>query len=214
MLEEIKSLGDLYAALTATSPFVDNISNEEKSSRQEPFKKKKQDLLDLGNRLVKTGWVRKSGNWMKLELKGSKAIPKFLPLVDYVPAENILSYFKSKLGRDLLHKLHQLQIHPVSSSKATTDGKLSGKTFVITGTLPSLSRDEASALIRDAGGSVTGSVSKNTEFLLAGEEAGSKLEKAKQLGVKIISEAEFLKFLGGGKNSEKAAMKSNQSELF
>jgi DNA ligase (NAD+) len=214
MLEGIKSLGDLYAALTATSPFVDNISEEEKSSRQEPFKRKKQDLFNLGQQLVKNGWAQKSGNWTKLEEKGSKAVPKFLPVVDYVPAENVLAYFKSKLGKDLLHKLHQLRIHPVSSLKATTDGKLSGKTFVLTGALPSLSRDEASALIRDAGGNVTGSVSKNTDFLLAGEEAGSKLDKAKELGVKIISEAEFLKLLETGKKKDKATEKTNQSELF
>jgi DNA ligase (NAD+) len=196
MLEEIKSLGDLYGALAATSPFVDNISDEEKSSRQEPFKKKKQELLDLGNRLVKARWVQKSGNWTKLEQKGSKAVPKFLPLVDYVPAENVLSYFKSKLGKDLLKRLHELQIHPISSSKAASQGILFGKTFVLTGTLPSLSRDEASALIRDAGGNVTGSVSKKTDFLLAGEEAGSKLDKAKELGVKILTEKEFLELLG------------------
>ena len=71
-----------------------------------------------------------------------------------------------------------------------------GKTFVLTGTLPSLSRDEASALIRDAGGNVTGSVSKNTNYLLAGEEAGSKLDKAKELGVKILTEKEFMEMLG------------------
>ena len=99
MLEEIKSLGDLYGALTATSPFVDDLSEEEKSCRQEPFRKKKQELLDLGNRLVNTGWVQKSGNWTKLEQKGSKAVPKFLPLVDYVPAENVLCLFQVKIGK-------------------------------------------------------------------------------------------------------------------
>ena len=214
MLEGIKTLGNLYAALTATSPFVDNISEREKSSRQEQFKRKKQELLDLGNQLVKTGWVQKSGNWTKLEEKGSKAVPKFLPLIDYVPAENVLSYFKSQLGKDLLHKLHQLRIHPTSYIKTTTEGKLSGMTFVLTGTLPTLSRDEASALIRDAGGNVAGSVSKNTDFLLAGEEAGSKLDKAKELGVKIISETELLKLLEASKKEYKATEKTNQSELF
>ena len=95
------------------------------------------------------------------------------------------AYFKSKLGKDLLTRLHELHIHPISSSKATPQGKLFGKTFVLTGTLPTLSRDEASKLIRDAGGNVTGSVSKNTDFLLAGEETGSKLDKAKELGIRI-----------------------------
>ncbi|MGO8836827.1 MAG: NAD-dependent DNA ligase LigA [Limisphaerales bacterium] len=208
MLEGIKSLGDLYGAITATSPFADGISEEEKTSRREPFKKKKQELLDLGNRLVKAGWVQKSGNWTKLEQKGSKAVPTFLPLVDYVPAENVLVYFKSKLGKDLLNKLHELQIHPISSSKATAQGKFFGKTFVLTGTLPNLSRDEASALIREAGGNVTGSVSKNTDFLLAGDEVGSKLSKAKELGVGIISEKEFLDLLG----SDSPPAKTNEKK--
>jgi DNA ligase (NAD+) len=68
-----------------------------------------------------------------------------------------------------------------------------GKTFVITGTLPTLKRDEAATLIREAGGNVTGAVSKNTDFLLAGESAGSKLDKARELGVAVLSEEEFLK---------------------
>ena len=77
-----------------------------------------------------------------------------------------------------------------------------------------MSRDEAAAIIRDAGGNVTSSVSKNTNFLLAGEEAGSKLDKAKELGVKVISEAEFLKLVGSSKKGDKATEKTNQSELF
>ena len=73
--------------------------------------------------------------------------------------------------------------------------KLAGKIFVLTGTLPTLSRDGAGEMIREAGGKVSSSVSKNTDYVLAGEEAGEKLEKAKELGVKIISEEEFRKLL-------------------
>ena len=74
------------------------------------------------------------------------------------------------------------------------DGKssaLTGTTFVLTGTLPTLTREEAAAKIEGAGGKVTGSVSKKTDFVLAGAEAGSKLAKAQELGVKILDEAEF-----------------------
>ena len=67
-----------------------------------------------------------------------------------------------------------------------------GKTFVLTGTLPTLTREEATAKIEAAGGKTSGSVSKKTDYVLAGEEAGSKLDKAKELGVKILDEAEFL----------------------
>jgi DNA ligase (NAD+) len=70
-----------------------------------------------------------------------------------------------------------------------------GLTFVLTGTLPTMTRDEASALIKQNGGKVSGSVSKKTSYVLAGEEAGSKLTKAKDLGVKIIDEAELLNMI-------------------
>jgi DNA ligase (NAD+) len=84
---------------------------------------------------------------------------------------------------------------------------------VLTGSLPTLSRDEASALVRDAGGNVTNSVSKNTDFLLAGEESGSKLDKAKELNVKILTEKEFLEMLGTKPKSE-TKDKQPQKELF
>ena len=76
--------------------------------------------------------------------------------------------------------------------------QLEGKTFVLTGTLPSLTRDQAKKMIEDAGGKVSGSVSKKTDYVLAGEEAGSKLDKAKELGVEIIDEPGFLQLIGRG----------------
>jgi DNA ligase (NAD+) len=75
------------------------------------------------------------------------------------------------------------------------DGKVAGKTFVLTGTLPSLTRDDATDLIVTAGGKVTGSVSKKTDYVIAGEEPGSKLTKAEQLGVAILDEAGLRKLL-------------------
>jgi DNA ligase (NAD+) len=100
----------------------------------------------------------------------------------------------------VLARLQELGIAPRGSTKAAAAAShpFAGKTFVLTGTLPTLSRDEASALIRDAGGNVTGSVSKNTDYVLAGESAGSKLDKALELGVPVLDEAQFRKMLGGG----------------
>ncbi len=136
-----------------------------------------------------------------------------------VVARSILEFFKSKAGLRILKRLDELEIHTAGSlgvNNGMTEGlSLTGKTFVLTGTLPTLSRDEASAMIRNAGGSVTGSVSKNTDYLLTGESAGSKFDKAKELGIKIISEAELLNLLlGANKKKEKATEKINQSELF
>jgi DNA ligase (NAD+) len=76
---------------------------------------------------------------------------------------------------------------------------LTGKTLVLTGTLPTLSRDEAKALIESAGGKAAGSVSKKTDFVVAGDEAGSKLTKAQELGVTILDEAAFLQLIEGVK---------------
>jgi len=77
-----------------------------------------------------------------------------------------------------------------------TGPDLSGKTFVITGTLESFSRKEAEDLVKTLGGKATGSVSKNTDYLVVGESPGSKLDKARALGVKVIDEAEFKKIAG------------------
>jgi DNA ligase (NAD+) len=85
----------------------------------------------------------------------------------------------------------------VEEEKAPVASKsvLAGKTFVLTGSLPTLTRDEAKALIRKAGGNISSAVSQETDFVVAGEEAGSKLDKATQLGIKVINEQEFVHML-------------------
>ncbi|MGZ4987007.1 MAG: NAD-dependent DNA ligase LigA [Limisphaerales bacterium] len=113
-----------------------------------------------------------------------------------VVAKSVLDYFASTAGKKVLQRMHELGINP-TSQKVEVSKKaglpFSGKTFVLTGTLPTMSRDEASAKITALGGKVTSSVSKNTDFVLAGAEAGSKLDKAQALGVAVIDEAQFLK---------------------
>jgi DNA ligase (NAD+) len=131
-----------------------------------------------------------------------------------VVAENTLGFFGSKIGKEMLSRLRELEIWPqggLANSSNKKNRSLAGKTFVLTGSLPTLSRDEATVLIREAGGDVTGSISKNTDYLLAGEEAGSKLKKAKELGIKTLSEKEFLEMLGA---REKTKPATNQGSLF
>ena len=105
----------------------------------------------------------------------------------------ILEFFKESRNRAVIDELVQLGVQPVVPAAGIA---LAGKTFVLTGTLPTLTRDEATARIEAAGGKVSGSVSKKTSYVLAGAEAGSKLEKAQALGVPVIDEAEFLRLLG------------------
>jgi len=116
-----------------------------------------------------------------------------------VAAASVLDYFASPAGKKILARVRELDIKPQSekvSAAAKAAGVFAGKTFVLTGTLPSMTREEATAKIEAAGGMVTGSVSKKTDFVLAGAEAGSKLEKAQQLNIRILDEAEFLKMCG------------------
>jgi DNA ligase (NAD+) len=116
-------------------------------------------------------------------------------------AEGVVAYFEDPAGKKLVDELGLLGVNLTEPRAVAAGGALSGKTVVITGTLPTLSRSKATATIEAAGGRVTGSVSKSTDFLLAGEEAGSKLEKAKTLGVEIIDEAELLRRVGSSATS-------------
>lgn len=106
----------------------------------------------------------------------------------------ILDYRTDKSSGKFLEKLFRLGVLP-GTAKKRAGGKLAGVTFVLTGTLPTLSRDEAKKKILDAGGKVSGSVSKNTNYVVAGEEAGGKLANAEKLGVPVINEQEFLNML-------------------
>ncbi len=120
-----------------------------------------------------------------------------MPGVGPVIAESVSAFFNEPRNQELLEALKSAGVNQVEPNAANADGALAGKTYVITGTLPSLSRARAAALIEEAGGRVAGSVSKKTDALVAGEEAGSKLEKAKELGVEIIDEEELLKRVSG-----------------
>ncbi len=110
-------------------------------------------------------------------------------------ANGVVAYFSDPAGRTLVEKLRSLGVNLTEPRAVVAGGPLAGMTLVITGTLPTLSRSKATAMIEAAGGRVTGSVSKSTDFLLAGEEAGSKLEKAQSLGVTVIDEAKLLRLI-------------------
>jgi DNA ligase (NAD+) len=116
-------------------------------------------------------------------------------------ADGVVEYFSDPAGRKLVEKLRSRGVNLSEPRAVVAGGPLSGKIAVITGTLPTLSRTRATATIEAAGGRVTGSVSRSTDFLVAGEDAGSKLDKAKSLGVEIIDEAELLRRVGSAATS-------------
>jgi DNA ligase (NAD+) len=111
-------------------------------------------------------------------------------------AQAIVEFFAVEKNQQLIRDLESLGLK-MSAEKKVVGTALNGLTFVLTGTLPTLTRDEAKEKIEAAGGKVSGSVSKKTSFVVAGEEAGSKLEKAHSLGVKILDEAGLLELLNG-----------------
>jgi DNA ligase (NAD+) len=145
----------------------------------------------IADRLVQAGFARPS----KSKVEKSRGITTE---VGPVVAQSVLDFFASTAGKKILRRIKELGIRPKSekvSAKKAAELPLTGKTFVLTGTLPSMTREEATEKIEALGGHVTGSVSKKTDYVIAGSEPGSKLDKAKELDVRIIDEAEFRKIL-------------------
>ena len=114
--------------------------------------------------------------------------------VGEITAKNVVEWLSSKQSRHLIEALRSRGVNMTSSAEPVGD-KLAGKTFVLTGTLERFTRDEASEMIEKLGGKVSGSVSKKTSYVVAGEAAGSKLKKANELGIPVLSEEDFLAFL-------------------
>ena len=111
-------------------------------------------------------------------------------------ADAVTSFFDEPRNRALVEKLRDAGLTLSEPTGATSEGPLSGKTYVLTGTLPTLTRTRATELVERAGGRVAGSVSRKTDAVVAGDDAGSKLEKARTLGVDVIDEAELLRRVG------------------
>jgi DNA ligase (NAD+) len=122
-----------------------------------------------------------------------------VPDVGPVVAAHVYKFFQEPHNRDVIAALtRHVQLKAQARKAASGDGPLSGKTFVLTGSLDSMSRDQASERIAALGGKVSGSVSKKTSYVVAGAEAGSKLAKAQELGVEVLDEPAFLKLLESG----------------
>ncbi|MBE6837647.1 MAG: NAD-dependent DNA ligase LigA [Ruminococcus sp.] len=195
----IKSVADLYELDADTLMQLDNFKEKSANNLVNAIRNSKNNTLD---RLVFGLGVRNIGqasakllcekfrtleNIMNADVSEISEIEGF----GDVMAESVVKAFREEHMKELVDRLVSYGLN-TSYEKAINDNRFEGLTFVLTGTLPTLKRDEAKAIIESFGGKASGSVSKKTSFVLAGEEAGSKLDKAEQLGIKIISEEEFL----------------------
>jgi DNA ligase (NAD+) len=146
------------------------------------------DRGEIADRLTKAGFADRS----KSKADKGGIVTEVGPVI----ARSVLDFFASPVGRKVLSRMKELSIAPKNekmSVKKVAGLPLAGKTFVLTGTLPSMTRDEATGKIEAMGGHVTGSVSKKTDYVVAGADPGSKFEKARELGIRILDEAEFRK---------------------
>ena len=163
------------------------------ASRQKPLSNL---LFAIGIRHVgqnvATLLARRFGSLEALKSASSDEIHA-VPGVGPTIAEAVASFFHDPSNRRLLERLQEAGLMLTEPEARASGGPLSGKNYVLTGTLPTLSRGAATTLIEAAGGRVTGSVTKQTDTVVTGEEAGSKLEKARTLGIEIIDEAELLR---------------------
>jgi len=187
--------GDLLALPRFAEKSVDNLLKAIDNAREIELPKflvglsidqvGEETTIDLANHF---------GSLEKLQNASLEELEKINGIGDVV-AKSIYDWFRKTENKLLLNRLlKQIKIKPLRHPMSKL-GKFEGKKFVLTGTLESMGRDEAKEKIRSLGGSVSSSVSKNVDYVVAGEKAGSKLEKAKNLGVEVLSEKEFLKTL-------------------
>jgi DNA ligase (NAD+) len=194
----LKSVADIYTLDVASLANLERMAQKSAQNVIDAINKSKKTTLArfiyaLGIRNVGEATAKDLANHFgSLKKLISASIEELLELNDVGPivAESILQFFAEPHNIQTIDSMLSMDvIWPEHDGKQTVNGILQGKTFVLTGTLPNLSRDEAKALIEAAGGKVSGSVSKKTHYVVAGAEAGSKLEKAVTLGVKVLDEA-------------------------
>ena len=198
----VKTPGDLYF-----------LKEEEVAGLERMGKKSAQNLLaaierskerDLGRLLFAFG-IRQVGQkagkilaarFQTMEAIQNATLEELTAVEDIgaITARSILSWFASPQSRHLIERLRQAGVN-MTAAQQSTDRRFAGMTFVLTGVLEKFTRDEASAMIEERGGKAAGSVSKKTSYVVAGEAAGSKLRKAQELGIPVLTEDEFLELL-------------------
>ena len=187
--------GDLVPLERMGEKSAANLIASIRKSKEKPFEKV---LYALGIRFVGVTVARDLARAFPSIDELADASEDDLTAIDSIGpriARSLRSFFEEPENREMVRKLRDLGLSFRSEQRDTSSDKLAGKTFVLTGTLPTLKRSDAQGHIEKHGGKVTSSVSKKTDFVLAGDEAGSKLDKAKKLGISIISENDFFEMI-------------------
>lgn len=199
----IKDIGDIYQLKNYKDEILEkNIIGRDKSVNNllnaiEESKNNNIDKLITGLGIKNVGKQSAkvlAENFNNMDEVASAEYDQLINLPDFgdTMVNDIIKYFRSEKYHTIISKLKEHGVNVISTSSDTKeDNRFEGMTFVITGTLPTMKRDEASSIIQSFGGKVSGSVSKKTSYVLAGEEAGSKLTKAQTLGITVIDEDKF-----------------------
>lgn len=200
----VATLADIYHLDLETFSGLDRMAEKSAQNLLDALQHSKQTTLNrfiyaLGIRNVGEATAkdlaRYFGKLEALQAASAEALQQ-VPDVGPVVARSIAEFFAEPHNREVISKLVEAGIRwPESEGQPASSGQLEGKTFVLTGTLPTMSRDDAKERIEAAGGKVSGSVSKKTSYVVAGSEAGSKLTKAQELGLTILDEAGLLSLL-------------------
>lgn len=195
----IKSVADLYYLKKEDVKELDKMGEKSAENLEEAIEKSKE--RDLSNLIYALGIRQVGASAGKSLAKHFKTLDAFMSAreeelsaindIGPITAKNIISYMDESQNIENIERLKKAGVNVESLEEESGDDRFSGKTFVLTGTLPTYTRDEASVIIERLGGKVSGSVSKKTSYVLYGEEAGSKLAKAKELGITLITEEEF-----------------------
>ena len=202
----VKTLPDLYRMGFVSLAALDRMAEKSAQNLLDALEKSKQTTLArflyaLGIRHVGESTAKDlARHFGKLDAVLDASTDQLLQVPDVGPvvAESIHTFFRQPHNREVVEQLRAVGVHwPEGEPAPAALLALAGKTFVLTGTLPTLSRDDAKAMLEAAGAKVAGSVSKKTSYVVAGEEAGSKLDKARELGVPVIDEGGMRALLGG-----------------
>ncbi len=174
---------------------VDNLLNSIEKSKQKPFNKV---LFAIGIRYVGSGAAQKlADHFLSIDILANATNEEIESIQEIGSSisRSVKGFFESTQNRQLIDRLKKVGLNFTSAKNKHESNLLEGKTFVLTGTLSSMSREEAKELIQNNGGTVASSISKNTNYLVAGESAGSKLEKAQKLKITVLSEEQFLEMI-------------------